>query len=131
METSAALVTWEEPSMTSQEHPSLDVAAMAAGPVTEDLVTDLLGEVIDPELGVDIVNLGLVYGVEVSTAGVTVRMTLTTPGCPLGAYLDDEVTRSLAQLPGAPTVRVDLVWEPQWSPAMMTDEAKRMLGWSR
>ncbi|HEX5114620.1 MAG TPA: metal-sulfur cluster assembly factor [Pseudonocardiaceae bacterium] len=108
-----------------------DVIALAAGPVTEDLVLDLLGDVIDPELGVDIVNLGLIYGVEISAAEVVVRMTLTTPGCPLGAYLDDEVGRCLSQLPGAPAVWVDLVWEPRWSPAMMTDEAKRMLGWAR
>lgn len=117
--------------MTSRSESRLDVTALVAGPATEDLVLDLLGEVIDPELGVDIVNLGLVYGVEISATAVVVRMTLTTPGCPLGAYLDDEVTRCLAQLPGAPRVLVDLAWEPRWSPAMMTDEAKRLLGWSR
>ncbi|HVV20424.1 MAG TPA: metal-sulfur cluster assembly factor [Pseudonocardiaceae bacterium] len=117
--------------MTSQGRSRLDVTAMAAGTVTEDVVLELLGDVIDPELGVDIVNLGLVYGVEIGTTGVAVRMTLTTPGCPLGAYLDDEVARCLAQLPGSPAVVVDLVWEPAWSPAMMTDEAKRLLGWSR
>ncbi|GGX98100.1 metal-sulfur cluster assembly factor [Streptomyces anandii] len=116
--------------MTRQGKP-LDVAAMAAGPVTDDLVLDLLGDVIDPELGVDIVNLGLVYGVDIGADAVVVRMTLTTPGCPLHAYLDDEVNRCLAQLPGAPQVLVDLVWEPQWEPRMMTDEAKRALGWFR
>ncbi|MFI1533108.1 metal-sulfur cluster assembly factor [Streptomyces anandii] len=116
--------------MTRQGKP-LDVAAMAAGPVTDDLVLDLLGDVIDPELGVDIVNLGLVYGVDIGADAVVVRMTLTTPGCPLHAYLDDEVNRRLAQLPGAPQVLVDLVWEPQWEPGMMTDEAKRALGWFR
>jgi metal-sulfur cluster biosynthetic enzyme len=104
---------------------------MLAGPVTEDLVTELLGDVIDPELGVDIVNLGLVYTVRAGADAVVVQMTLTTPGCPLGAYLDDEVGRSLAQLPGSPAVSVDLVWDPPWSPDMMTDEAKRMLGWRR
>jgi metal-sulfur cluster biosynthetic enzyme len=107
----------------------LRLTEMLAGPVTEDLVTELLGDVIDPELGVDIVNLGLVYDVHADSDAVVVRMTLTTPGCPLGAYLDDEVGRCLAQLPGGPDVSVDLVWEPPWSPAMMTDEAKRMLGW--
>ena len=115
--------------MTSRGKPWPDVTTMAAGPVTEDLVLDLLGDVIDPELGVDVVNLGLVYGVEISATAVVVRMTLTTPGCPLGAYLDDEITRCLAQVPGAPRVLVDLVWEPRWSPAMMTDEVKQILGW--
>lgn len=118
--------------MTSQGRQGpLPLAQMLAGPVTEDLVTELLGDVIDPELGVDIVNLGLVYGVRADADTVVVRMTLTTPGCPLGAYLDDEVSRCLAQLPGSPEVSVDLVWDPPWSPAMMTDEAKRMLGWRR
>jgi len=118
--------------MTSQEGfgpPPL--IEMLAGPVTADLVTELLGDVIDPELGVDIVNLGLVYDVHTDAGGVVVRMTLTTPGCPLGAYLDDEVSRCLAQLPGNPDTSVDLVWDPPWSPTMMTDEAKRMLGWRR
>lgn len=116
--------------MTRQGKP-LDVTATAAGPVTEGEVLELLGEVIDPELGVDIVNLGLVYGVEIGAGALVVRMTLTTPGCPLHAYLDDEINRCLARLPGAPKVLVDLVWEPRWEPGMMTDEAKRMLGWSR
>lgn len=117
--------------MTSTDPARLDVTTMVDGPVTEDLVAELLGDVIDPELGVDIVNLGLVYGIEIGTGEVVVRMTLTTPGCPLGAYLDEEVARCLAQLPGAPEVQVDLVWEPRWNPAMMTDEAKRLLGWLR
>lgn len=111
--------------------PLRDVAALAAGPVTAGLVEMLLHDVIDPELGVNIVDLGLVYGLSVDEQGVGVRMTLTTPGCPLGSYLDDEVGRCLAQLPGRPPVRVDLVWEPAWSPELMTDEAKQALGWFR
>lgn len=107
----------------------LDMAAMTAGPVSEALVLDLLGDVIDPELGVDIVNLGLVYGVEIGADGVAVTMTLTTPGCPLHAYIDDEVNRALSQLPGAPGVVVNLVWDPRWDPEMMTDTAKQALGW--
>jgi metal-sulfur cluster biosynthetic enzyme len=115
--------------MKSQEGVgSPPLAQMLAGPVTEDLVMELLGDVIDPELGVDIVNLGLVYAVRVEADAVVVRMTLTTPGCPLGGYLDDEVGRSLAQLPGSPAVSVDLVWDPPWCPVLMTEEAKRLLG---
>ncbi len=108
-----------------------DLVAMTSGPVTPEMVADLLTDVIDPELGVDIVNLGLVYDIAVTTGQVMVRMTLTTPGCPLGGYLDDEVSRCLAQLPGAPAVRVDLVWQPRWRPEMMSDRAKAMLGWHR
>ena len=115
--------------MSEREGGGPDLAALAAGPVTPDLVRQLLRDVIDPELGVDIINLGLVYEVLVDPGRVVVRMTLTTPGCPLGAYLDDEVTRCLAQLPGAPRVVVDLVWDPPWDPGLMTGEARRQLGW--
>ena len=115
--------------MSEREAGGPDLAALAAGPVTPDLVRQLLRDVIDPELGVDIVNLGLVYEVLAEPGRVVVRMTLTTPGCPLGAYLDDEVTRCLAQLPGAPRVVVDLVWDPPWDPGLMTGEARRQLGW--
>lgn len=108
-----------------------DPAALAAGPVTNDLVKQLLHDVIDPELGVNIVDLGLVYDVAADRTGVLIRMTLTTPGCPLGGYLDDEVGRCLAQLPGRPPVAVDLVWDPPWRPEMMTDAAKSALGWFR
>lgn len=108
-----------------------DVAALAAGPVTAQLVRSLLYDVIDPELGVNIVDLGLVYELALDESGVLVRMTLTTPGCPLGGYLDDEIGRALSQLPGRPPVHVDLVWDPPWRPEMMTHEAKRLLGWYR
>lgn len=107
------------------------VAALAGGPVTRDLVQSLLCDVIDPELGVNIVDLGLVYGIAADGSGVLVRMTLTTPGCPLGGYLDDEIDRALCQLPGRPPVHVDLVWEPPWRPELMTDAARRALGWPR
>jgi metal-sulfur cluster biosynthetic enzyme len=117
--------------MTRSGGDGVDLAGLAAGPVTPDLVAGLLTDVIDPELGVDIVNLGLVYEITVEDKQVVVRMTLTTPGCPLGGYLDDEVSRCLAQLPGAPAVHVDLVWDPPWRPEMMSDRAKAMLGWYR
>lgn len=99
--------------------------------MTADLVESLLCDVIDPELGVNIVDLGLVYKVTVDEDRVLVRMTLTTPGCPLGGYLDDEIGRALAQLPGLPRVTVDLVWEPPWRPELMTHAARRALGWMR
>lgn len=96
-----------------------------------DQVYDRLHDVIDPEVGVNIVDLGLVYGVHVSERTVQVRMTLTTPGCPLSAYMDDEIHRSLDGVSEVDDTRVDLVWDPPWSPEMMSDEAKRQLGWLR
>lgn len=122
--------TADEP-VPSGPAPSEPGEPAAGEPVSADLVRLLLQGVIDPELGVDIINLGLVYHVAVEEAGVLVRMTLTTPGCPLSGYLDDEITGRLAGLPGRPPVRVELVWDPRWRPEMMTEAAKRTLGWSR
>jgi metal-sulfur cluster biosynthetic enzyme len=101
------------------------------GPDAEGL-TELLREVIDPELGVNIVDLGLVYEVALSAGGVArIRMTMTTPGCPLTAYLDDAVHDALAGLPGVVDVDLRVVWDPPWSPEMMSDAAKHALGWRR
>lgn len=94
-------------------------------------VYELLHDVIDPEVGVNIVDLGLVYAVRVADRVVFVRMTLTTPGCPLGNYIDDEIRRALGRMPDVDDTDLDLVWDPPWTPEMMTDEAKRQLGWMR
>ena len=103
----------------------------ARGPVaTADDVMDALREVIDPELGLDVVSLGLVYGVEVDDGGeATVRMTLTTPYCPLGPMLESQVHAATQFLPGIQGVKVDLVWDPPWDPhTMASDEVKLELG---
>lgn len=90
-----------------------------------------LHEVIDPELGVNIIDLGLVYGLRVADGTARLRMTLTTPGCPLSAYFDDEVRARLRGAPGVDDTEVEIVWEPPWSPDMMSDAAKAQLGWRR
>jgi metal-sulfur cluster biosynthetic enzyme len=95
------------------------------------LYRELLREVIDPELGVNIVDLGLVYDIRVADDVAHIRMTLTTPGCPLGAYLDDEVRRCLWGAPGVADVDVQVVWDPPWRPEMMSDRARAQLGWKR
>jgi metal-sulfur cluster biosynthetic enzyme len=98
--------------------------------VDGDAVLEALHEVIDPELGVNIVDLGLVYDVAIGSDGdVAITMTLTTPGCPLGGYLEDEINGCLRRFPAVRAVSVDLVWEPPGGPAAMTDAAKRQLGW--
>ncbi|BCJ31675.1 metal-sulfur cluster assembly factor [Actinocatenispora sera] len=107
-------------------------AWLAAGQDAEPdpfLYRELLREVIDPELGVNIVDLGLVYGIRVADGLARIRMTLTTPGCPLGAYLDDEVRACLWAAPGVADVEVQVVWDPPWRPEMMSDRAKAQLGW--
>jgi metal-sulfur cluster biosynthetic enzyme len=98
--------------------------------LTAELVRRLLRTVIDPELGVNIVDLGLVYEIVIHDAGiVAIEMTLTKPGCPLSGFLDDQIRGCLAQLPQVREVRIELVWEPAWDPEMMSDDARRTLGW--
>ncbi len=103
---------------------------MLSAPLTPELVAALLHEVIDPELGVNIVDLGLVRELTVDDGGaVRVAMTLTTPGCPLGGFLEDEIDGCLSQLPQVRDVCVELVWEPPWHPDQMSDAARADLGW--
>ena len=100
-----------------------------AGQVDRQTAVGLLYDVIDPEVGVNIVDLGLLYGLRITEGQVLIRMTLTTPGCPLGGYIEDSIHRALWGLPGIDRIEVDLVWEPPWGPELMSDEAKRQLGW--
>jgi metal-sulfur cluster biosynthetic enzyme len=95
-------------------------------------VMEALRSVIDPELGVNIVDLGLVYEIEQDDDGyVAVTMTTTTPACPIGSFLEQQVRWAVMRLPGVGGVEVDVVHTPPWSPARMTDEARETLGWSR
>lgn len=88
-----------------------------------------LREVVDPELGINVVDLGLVYGVEADWDRIRVRLTMTTPACPLGEQIVRDAEYVLRSL-GAKEVRVELVWDPPWSPERMSEEAKRILGWA-
>lgn len=90
---------------------------------------DMLHEVIDPEVGVNIVDLGLVFEVTLAGGLADVRMTLTTPGCPLGGYVEDAIRRTLTRVPKVDDTHMNLVWEPAWGPHLMSSEAKRQLGW--
>lgn len=96
---------------------------------TDEQVLDNLKNVYDPEIGINIVDLGLVYDVDVADPGdVLVTMTLTSLGCPLGPVIVQEVTNALADLPGIGAVDVKLVWSPPWSPERMSEEARDELG---
>lgn len=88
-----------------------------------------LRTVIDPELGINLVDLGLVYDVAVSDGIAYVTLTTTTPACPIGAFLEDQVRFAVLRLPGILGVEVEIVHEPRWSPALMSDDARRTLGW--
>src|SRR5699024_6231886 len=95
----------------------------------KDDVYDGLKNVYDPEIGINVVDLGLVYDADIDDTGdVLVTMTLTSLGCPLGPVIMQEVNNALKDLPGIGDTDVKLVWSPPWSPAMMSDEAKDELG---
>lgn len=89
----------------------------------------ILKEVYDPELGVNIVDLGLVYELREEPDLIYVKMTLTTPGCPLHDTIVGAVKWMLQERTGKPRVDVDMVWEPRWTPGRMSEEAKDMLGY--
>ena len=98
---------------------------------TVDQVREVLRQVIDPEIGMNVVDLGLVYGVDVEDGRVQVTMTMTTPACPLGESIAAEAEAIVRQsVPGVTSVTVDLVWEPPWQPSMMSADARAELGWS-
>lgn len=93
-----------------------------------DQVRDVLRTVVDPELHINIIDLGLVYGVEVHGPVVDVKMTLTSPGCPYGPYLLHQVKDTLLQMKGIDDATVAVVWEPPWGPDKMSEEARLELG---
>lgn len=95
--------------------------------LVDQIMTALQG-VIDPELQVDVVNLGLIYGIDIDGDKATVKMTLTISGCPLSTYLQDHIQKAVLSVDGINACEVKLVWYPVWSPERMTEAAKRQLG---
>jgi len=97
---------------------------------TEDVIREALKEVYDPEIGINIVDLGLVYDLGINQEGlVDVTMTLTTPACPLSEYIEAEVKNVLVDnVPGVTDTKVNLVWTPAWDPSMMSEDARLELG---
>ncbi|MFQ3275255.1 MAG: metal-sulfur cluster biosynthetic enzyme [Candidatus Nanohaloarchaea archaeon] len=97
--------------------------------VTEKQVREQLKEVIDPELDINIVDLGLIYEIDVDEENnVDILMTLTTPGCPLHGVFDELVKREVGKLDGVENIEVELTFEPRWTPEEMSDEARDELG---
>lgn len=94
-------------------------------------IREALRAVMDPEAGMNVVDLGLVYGIEATAERVVVSMTMTSPACPMGEMITDEARAAVRDVVG-PEVEVDirLVWDPPWSPEMMSDQARRRFGWS-
>ena len=99
--------------------------------MSEEDVRAALKTVEDPEAGMDIVDLGLVYAIEASDERIRVEMTMTSPACPAAPYLVDEATAAIrAVAPDGADVHVELVWEPPWTPERMSAEAKTRFGWT-
>jgi len=103
--------------------------APAASPVNEDAVRKALRQVKDPEINLNIVDLGLVYDVEVQPSGdVDVKMTLTSPGCPSGPEIMSDAERAVREVPGVRTANIELVWEPFWTPERIEPKVRAFLG---
>ncbi len=98
--------------------------------ITQDVVKEALKDVIDPELGYNIVDLGLIYGVTIRGVHVDVVMTMTTPGCPATNYIQEGAHERLLSIEGVKDAAVNVVWSPPWEPAMMSEDAKRYFGFA-
>ena len=97
--------------------------------VDQDDVFDALSNVIDPELGLDFVELGLIYGVEIDGGTVGVTFTLTTPACPIGPQVSEQMVEFVGELPGVEQVNPTMVFTPPWTPEKMSEDAKFALGY--
>ncbi len=126
--------TDELPATRDQAPASVDDAQPTAAsddvPLNEDRVREALKQVVDPELGINIVDLGLVYDVDIAEGGqVHIEYTLTTMGCPIGPLIEQQMQSFLAAVPGVAEVTAEMVLRPAWSPEMMSEEAKAALGY--
>ncbi len=97
--------------------------------VTKEEVIEALRKCYDPEIPINIVDLGLVYDVSIDGDKVTIKMTLTAPGCPASGYISQDVRRKLESVSGVKKADVLVVWDPPWSPDMMSETAKKQFGW--
>jgi metal-sulfur cluster biosynthetic enzyme len=123
-------ITDEGTRVTSAEQDAPPQVASNGGPATEEAVREALKHVVDPELGVNIVDLGLVYDVEIGEEGaVSIEYTLTTMGCPIGPLIEQQMQSFLENVPGVTSVEAEMVLRPPWTPEMMSEEAKAALGY--
>lgn len=99
--------------------------------ITSDAVRSCLENVIDPELGINVVDLGLIYTIKIEDGKISVDMTLTTPGCPLAGMIAGSVEEEIRKTFKGTDVEVSLVWDPPWSPDLLSSAAKEQLGYNR
>lgn len=96
----------------------------------ERLITENLKQIYDPEIPMNIVDLGLIYGFEWTGDAVTLKMTLTAPGCPVAGILAEEIKMAIEKVPHVKAATVELIWDPPWTPERMSDFAKRQFGYA-
>ncbi|OGD84087.1 hypothetical protein A2572_03085 [Candidatus Collierbacteria bacterium RIFOXYD1_FULL_40_9] len=94
----------------------------------EEKIKEKLRQVIDPELGIDIVSLGLIYDIRYEAGEVEIDLTLTSPGCPLAGVIDMEIKKALAELSEIKSLHIELVWDPPWTKELITEEVRAELG---
>jgi len=99
-------------------------------PIAREQIIAALRTVLDPEVGINIIDLGLVYAIDSKDGKILLQMTMTSPACPLNAYLQESAERAIrARLPETLSVEITMVWQPAWDPSMMSQDARRQLGW--
>jgi metal-sulfur cluster biosynthetic enzyme len=120
--------TAEPPSASA---PAVPPEAPATGPYSERerLIMENLKQIYDPEIPMNIVDLGLIYGFEWTGEDVLLKMTLTAPGCPVAGILAEEVKNAIEKVPNIHGAKVDLIWDPPWTPERMSEFAKRQFGY--
>lgn len=96
--------------------------------ITEEEVMEVLKQCYDPEIPVNVVDLGLIYNVSIEDDTVDVEMTLTAPGCPMHSLIARDVKQKLESIPGLEKANVKVVWDPPWTPDRLSEEAKKILG---
>ncbi|HTW76984.1 MAG TPA: iron-sulfur cluster assembly protein [Thermoplasmata archaeon] len=112
--------------------PTPPAAPAAPGPYAERerLITENLKQIYDPEIPMNIVDLGLVYGFEWAGDDVTLKMTLTAPGCPVAGILAEEIKTAIEKVPNIHAAKVEMIWDPPWTPERMSEFAKRQFGYA-
>jgi len=112
--------------------PAGPFAPATAGPYAEreQQITENLKQIYDPEIPMNIVDLGLIYGFEWSDDTVKLKMTLTAPGCPVAGILAEEVKAAIEKVPNVKAASVEMIWDPPWSPDRMSEFAKRQFGYA-
>ena len=121
-----------EPAPASSSPIVSPFAPAASGPYAEreQRITENLKQIYDPEIPMNIVDLGLIYGFEWTNDSVKLKMTLTAPGCPVAGILAEEVKLAIEKVPHVQSATVEMVWDPPWSPDRMSDFAKRQFGFA-